>query len=300
MTEPSRFLDVKVPADAASPDGMQVIFGDKGNRYPATYTPDIEYVRRGEKSLKIQLLQPRGLGGPFPLLVFVQGSAWRDQNLYMNLPQLADFAHRGYVVASVEYRPSHEAIFPAQLQDVKTAIRFLRSNATKYNLDLDRVAVWGDSSGGHTAAMVGVSEGVEAFNTPDYPGESCGVKAVVDFYGPTDLVQMSKYPSVMDHDAVDSPESALVGGPLQENQEKAAQANPINYISRQKSLPPFLIMHGDRDELVPFNQSVLLYEALRADRQEATFYKVKGAGHGTGFWTAEVLEIVHKFLAAHV
>ena len=289
-----------VPPDQSNPDGMQVVFGDKRDRYPATYTPDIEYVRRGERGLKIQLLQPRGASGPYPLLVYVQGSAWQSQNLYMNIPQLAGFARRGYVVASVEYRPSSVAVFPAQLQDVKAAIRYLKTNATKYNLDPQRVAVWGDSSGGHMAAMVGVSEGVAEFNTPEYSAESSRVKAVVDFYGPTDIIQMSKFPSIMDHDAADSPESMLVGGPLQENSGKAAQANPINYISGRKTLPPFLIMHGDRDELVPFNQSILLYEALLADRQDVTFYKVKGAGHGTGFWTEEVLEIVSKFLAAHV
>lgn len=297
---PIKFEDVSVPADQSSPEGMQVVFGDKSDRYAAIYTPDIEYVRYGDHPLKIQLIQPRGSQGPYPLLVFIQGSAWRPQNLYMNIPQLADFAHRGYVVASVEYRPSQEAIFPAQLQDVKTAIRYLKTNAGKYNLDPARVAVWGNSSGGHLAVMVGVSEGVEEFNTPDYPTESSLVKAVVDFFGPTDLTQMSKFPSIMDHDAADSPESMLIGGPIQENIKKAARTNPINYISGRKALPPFLIMHGDRDELVPFNQSVLLYEALKADRQDVTFYKVKGAGHGDGFWTPEVLEIVHKFLAAHV
>jgi dipeptidyl aminopeptidase/acylaminoacyl peptidase len=105
---------------------------------------------------------------------------------------------------------------------------------------------------------------------------------------------------VVDHDDPSSPESFLVGGPLQENPEKAAQANPITYISKEKTLPPFLIMHGDRDALVPFNQSVLFYEALKAAGQNATFYKVRGAGHGDGFWTPEVLDIVYKFLLAYV
>ena len=288
-----------VPADLTSPEGMQVVFGDKSDRYPAAYTPDIEYARYGDRALRIQLLQPRAKG-PFPLLVYVQGSAWRPQNLYMALPQLADFAHRGFVVASVEYRPTLEAIFPAQIQDVKAAIRFLKSNAARFNLDPVRVAVWGDSSGGHMAVMTGVSEGVAEFDTPDYPDQSSGVRTVVDFYSPTDLLQMSKYPSKVDHDHASSPESFLVGGPLQENPEKAAQANPITYISKERPLPPFLIMHGDQDATVPFNQSVLLYEALKAAGQDATFYKVKGAGHGDGFWTPEILDIVHQFLLAYV
>jgi acetyl esterase/lipase len=297
---PLKFWDVPIPTDLTGPEGMQVIFGDKSESYSAVYFPDIEYARYGERALKLNLLQPKNAKGPNPLLVYIQGSGWLPQSLYQNIPQLADFAHRGYLVASVEYRHSLEAQFPAQIQDVKAAIRFLRANAEKYSLDPERVAVWGDSSGGHLAAMTGVSDGIMEFNTLNYAAESSGVKAVVDFYGPTDLLQMNQFPSKIDHDAANSPESLLVGGPLQEKKVKAAQANPISYISREKSLPPFLIMHGDQDELVPFNQSVLLYQALKEARQDVTFYKVKGAGHGSGFWTSEVLEIVHKFLAAYL
>jgi len=296
---PIKFVNIEVPPDHTAPEGMQVVFGDKSDRYSAEYLPDIEYARYGDRALRLQVLQPRA-AGPFPLLLYVQGSAWRPQNLYGGLPQLADFAHRGFVVASVEYRHTLEAIFPTQVQDVKTALRYLRANAARYKIDPARIAIWGDSSGGHTAVMVGVSEGVAEFDTPHFPAESSGVRAVVDFYGPTDLLQMSKFPSVVDHDDPNSPESFLVGGPLQENPEKASQANPITYISKEKTLPPFLIMHGDRDALVPFNQSVLLYEALKAAGQNATFYKVKGAGHGDGFWTPEVLDLVSKFLLAYI
>jgi acetyl esterase/lipase len=204
------------------------------------------------------------------------------------------------VVASVEYRHTLEAIFPAQIQDVKAAIRFLKVNAASYKINPARVAVWGDSSGGHLAVMTGVSEGVTQFDTPDNAGQSSRVQAVVDFYGPSDLLQMSKFPSTIDHDAPGSPESSLVGGPLQQNRGKAAQANPIAYIPKEKALPPFLIMHGDQDAIVPFNQSVLLYEALKKAGLNAIFYKVKGAGHGDGFWTPEILDIVHKFLLAYL
>lgn len=299
MSQSSYFGKSEVPPDHTAPDGMKMVFADKSDRYPAEYLPNIEYARYGDRALHLQVLQPRA-AGPFPLLVYVQGSAWRPQNLYAALPQLADFAHRGFVVASVEYRSTLEGIFPTQAQDAKTAIRFLRANAAQFKIDPARVAVWGDSSGGHTAVMVGVSEGLAEFETSLYPGESSGVRAVVDFYGPTDLLQMNSYPSIMDHNDPNSPESLLMGGQLQENPEKAAQANPIIYISKEKTLPPFLILHGDLDPLVPFNQSVLLYEALKAAGQNATFYKVKGAGHGDRFWTPEVLDLVYKFLLAYV
>jgi acetyl esterase/lipase len=299
MPENNNFQEDAFPADLTSPKGMQVIFGTAHDDYSAFYTPNVEYAGYGDRTLRLQVISPSG-DGPFPLIVYIQGSAWFTQNLYMNIPQLSNLAHRGFVVASVEYRSSHEAKFPAQLRDVKAAIRFLRANHEKYKIDSNRVAVWGDSSGGHLAAMVGVTAGVSEFDTEDNLQYSSEVKAVVDFYGPTDILQMSKHPSVMDHDSAESPESCLIGGAIQENVDKAQATNPINYISENKKLPPFLIMHGDKDPLVPFNQSVLLYEALKEAKQQVTFYKVKGAGHGVGFWTKETLDIVYKFLSAYV
>ncbi|MFE4573456.1 alpha/beta hydrolase fold domain-containing protein [Paenibacillus chitinolyticus] len=293
-------IDVEVPADLSQPEGMQVMFGDQEDRFAAFYYPDIEYVRYGERGMRLNMIRPAYLKGSLPLLIYVQGSGWRKQKLYEAIPQLSEFAHRGYIVASVEYRPSTEAEFPAQIQDVKSAIRYLRANAGRYGVDTARVAIWGDSSGGHMAALTGVSEGAGELLTEFEKDQSTSVKAVVDFYGPSDLLQMSKYPSTIDHDAPDSPGSLLLGGPIQHNKEKAAAANPIRYITKEKKLPPFLIMHGDRDEIVPFNQSVLLYEALRLAGQDVTFYKVKGAGHGPGFWSPEVLRVVRDFLKAHL
>ncbi len=294
------FREMDVPVDHSSPEGMLVMFGEKSDRYKAAYSPDVEYAKIGDRSLRMNIVSPASGNGPFPLIVYIQGSGWLPQNLYTAIPQLSDFAHHGYVVASVEYRPSNEAKFPAQIQDVKAAIRYLRANADSYQIDPDRVGVWGDSSGGHLAALVGTSEGVEKFKTADHKNQSDGVSAVVDFYGPTDFLQMSKYPSTVDHDAANSPESMLVGGPIQENKEKVREANPITYISKDRTLPPFLIMHGDQDELVPFNQSVLLYNALKGAGQDVTFYKVKGAGHGVRFWTEDVLDTVQKFFDANL
>jgi acetyl esterase/lipase len=266
----------------------------------AEYIPNIEYTTIGDRSLKLNLLKPKYGKGPFPLIVYIQGSGWLPQNLYTAIPQLSDFAHKGYVVASVEYRASTEAKFPAQIQDVKAAIRFLRANAGTYKIDPDRVGVWGDSSGGHLASLVGTSEGVAEFDTSDHSEQSSAVKAVVNFYGPTNFLDMNKFPSIVDHDAANSPESLLIGGPIHEHKDKVKAANPITYISNDKTLPPFLILHGDRDEIVPFNQSVLLYQALKAANQNVTFYKVKGAGHGVRFWTKDVLELVLKFFDAYL
>src|SRR5439155_25235338 len=111
-------------------------------------------------------------------------------------------------------------------------------------------------------------------------GQSSRVQCVVDWFGPTDFTQMSRFPSTLRHDAPDSPDARLIGGPLQENKERAAKANPITYVTKDD--PPFLIMHGDQDMTVPFNQSELLFDALKKAGREVTFIQVRGAGHGFG------------------
>ncbi|MEZ4703255.1 MAG: alpha/beta hydrolase [Rhodothermales bacterium] len=306
------FRDVVVPPSDEHPEGMLTIESEP-DTYVAIYKKDVVYATRGERELHLQLLMPEDRSGLLPaaerptiparpVIVYVQGSAWMPQALYAAIPQLADFAHAGYVVASVEYRPSTEARAPAQIQDVKSAIRYLRANAAKYNIDPDRIGIWGDSSGGHMAALAGVSDGFKPFSTDDNPDQSSAVRAVVDFYGPTDFTKMSSAPSRLDHDAADSPGSRVVGGPIQEpEQARAVRAyNPIAHITAGKTLPPFLIMHGDRDALVPFNQSVLLYEALRDAGQDVTFYKVAGADHGVRFWTPAVMAVVIDFFDTHL
>jgi acetyl esterase/lipase len=145
-----------VPPSDEHPEGMRIL-PSEADTYVATYHKDVVYATRGERELHLQIVMPEDRSGllppderptiaPRPLIVYVQGSAWRPQALYAAIPQLADFAHAGYVVASVEYRPSTEAVAPAQIQDVKAAIRFLRAHAKEYNIDPNRVGIWGDSS----------------------------------------------------------------------------------------------------------------------------------------------------------
>ena len=191
---------------------------------------------------------------------------------------------------------------PAQLVDMKAAIRFLRANADSYNLDPARVAIWGTSSGGHMASLVGLTAENQAFTNEVHSAESDAVRAVVNFFGPTDFRRMNDYPSVIDHDAPTSPESVVVGGPIQDPRyrDKVNAYNPMTYVDASRRAPPFLIMHGDRDALVPFNQSVLLYEALRDAGQVVGFYKVAGAGHGDRFFTPSTLAVVTAFLKKHL
>jgi enterochelin esterase-like enzyme/dienelactone hydrolase len=206
------------------------------------------------------------------------------------------FLRDGFAVASINYRFSQHAIFPAQIEDCKAAIRWLRANATTYNIDSSRIGVWGSSAGGHLAAMLGTTGDVKEFDVGEHRDLSSRVQAVCDWFGPTDFTQMSKFPSNIDHDAAGSPESLLIGGPVQQNREKAARANPITYVTKDDA--PFLIMHGDQDPLVPMNQSELLYDTLKKAGVDATFQSVKGAGHGLN--GLENNRMVYEFFAKHL
>jgi acetyl esterase/lipase len=279
------------PAQDAT--GIRTIVSNASAQNYVTFKPNIEYTKVEDISLKLHLITPRDVKGPLPLIVYVQGSAWGPQNTFNNVPQLSELAKNGYVVATVQYRTSAQSLFPAQIQDVKTAIRFLKAHASDYKIDPNKVGVWGDSSGGHTASLVGTTNDIAKFEGVGYNDQSSKVQAVVDFYGPTDFLRMNDFPSDIDHNAANSPESRLIGGPIQENPEKAQEANPINYITSDDA--PFLIMHGDQDRLMPYNQSVLLYNALKAADHEVTMYKVEGAGHGIGFSQPNIYDTVTKF-----
>jgi acetyl esterase/lipase len=193
----------------------------------------------------------------------------------------------------VGYRFSQEAKFPAQIHDCKAAVRWLRANAEKYNLDTNRFAAWGASAGGHLVALLGTSGGVG-----DLEGmindlhASSRVQAVVDWFGPTDFLHIGEPESDLRHNAPDSPESRLIGGTLLEHKDLAAKASPITYVS--KNAPPFLIMHGDTDRTVPFEQSERFYEALKKAGVDATLVPMKGAGHGFG--GPKAIEPVREFL----
>jgi acetyl esterase/lipase len=184
----------------------------------------------------------------------------------------------GYAVASINYRLSQHAIFPAQIEDCKAAVRWLRAHAAQYGLDPGHFGAWGASAGGHLVALLGTAGEVKEFEKGPNLEFSSRVQAVCDWFGPTDFAEMNKFPGHMDHDAADSPESQLIGGPVQENKAKAQRANPITYVTPGD--PPFLIMHGDQDPLVPINQSELLEAALRKAGVPVTFHVVQGAGHG--------------------
>lgn len=262
-----------------------------------TVLRDIEYVPGGHERQKLDLYLPKeaSVGVKRPLIVWVHGGAWQAGS--KNRCPAVSFADQGYVVASINYRLSQHAVFPAQIEDCKAAIRWLRVNAGKYGYDPNRLGVWGSSAGGHLVALLGTAGDVQEFDIGPYRGVSSQVQAVCDFFGPTDFTKMSSFATTMDHDSADSPESRLIGGPVQESRDRALRADPITYVTKDD--PPFLIVHGDRDPLVPYNQSELLYEALRNAGVDATFYTVRGAGHG-GFRDPQVDPLVTTFFNNHL
>jgi acetyl esterase/lipase len=288
------------PESKASHNDMKVITIAK-NLPQTNYKHNVKYINRDGMDLTLQVLKPKNAKGHLPCIVYIQGSAWFKQDIYANLPQLAEFAKRGYIIAMVEYRPSTVAKFPAQLQDAKTAIRFIRKNAEIYGVDVENIFVWGDSSGGHTALMVGLTQNNAELDTEEYKDFGIKVNGIIDFYGPTDISQMNFAPSTMDHTQAKTPEGMLIGGKnVLENVEEAAKTNPINYLKEVKNAAPILILHGSKDRLVPFQQSVLLADALKKNNLAYEFYQLKGADHGSSeFWTKEIFDIVENFLKAN-
>jgi len=256
---------------------------------------NLPYIADGHVQQKLDLYVPKASAN-VPLIIFVHGGAFRGGDKGSQDP--SRFLSEGYAFASINYRLSQDAIFPAQIEDCKAAVRWLRANAATYRLDPDRFGAWGTSAGGHLVAMLGATGDTTVFDVGENLGLSSRVQAVADWFGPTDFLQMDAHrpPDGMAHDPPGSPESRLIGGPIQQNKEKVARANPITYINAGDS--PFLIAHGDGDRLVPHHQSVLLHAALKAAGVPVTFYTVKGGGHG--FRNATADKMLKDFFAKHL
>ncbi len=251
---------------------------------------NVEFGRAEGRALLLDLYLPPGAtnGGAVPVIVWIHGGGWQ-KGAKENVGPAAGFAARGFAVASVGYRLSGEAVFPAQIEDCKNAVRWLRANAARYGMDGRRVAAWGSSAGGHLAALLGTSGGVAALETG---GEPVRVQAVVDYYGPADF-----RPQTLSGRAGDSggPVARLLGGPVADRTEQAALASPLTHISGDD--PQFFIVHGDQDRVVPLIQSTRLMEALSAAGVRAELRVLPGAGHGgPAFSEPRLLDEIEAFL----
>ena len=252
----------------------------------------------------LDLYLPAG-EGPFPLVLIIHGGGFQegDKRGSAEMDRVDPLLQAGYAVASANYRLSGEAIYPAQIHDVKTAVRFLRAHAEEYRLDADHFGAWGSSAGGTLSALLGTTCGDAELEGSElgFAEQSSCIQAVVDWFGLVDLLQMdTQFAGTgcpTGYSKADSAESRLVGAPLQSVPDLVQKTNPMNYIDPTD--PPFLIQHGSADCRVPPVQSQLLAEALAAiiGAEKVDYSVLEGAGHGgAAFKTDANLQRVLAFL----
>ncbi len=258
---------------------------------------NIPYAATKDPRQTLDVYVPKAPKGekPLPVVVNIHGGAFRMGDKSMGVREILPLVASGdYAAVSINYRLSGQAIWPAQIHDCKAAIRWVRANASKYHFDPEKIGVIGGSAGGHLVAMLGTSGGIAPLegDVGPYQGTSSKVQCVVDEFGPSDLPAMGG-----SHNSPESPESQLIGGPVQENKDAARAASPITYVSRED--PPFLILHGTADPLVPFNQSERFSRALKEAGVSCLFVPVTGAGHG-GFRSPDVAQRIRQFFDQHL
>lgn len=263
--------------------------------------------------LRLDLYLPTNAPTPLPLVIYVFGGGWRGGSRALNpqvpgnLPFLG-VCSRGYALAAIDYRLSGVAKWPAQINDVRGAVRWLRANAATYNLDPKHFGAWGDSSGAHLAELLGLANipsatvGGTTVNLQGNIGgnlaSSDAVQAVCDWFGPADLLRMNTYftANLTNDDIATSPQSQLIGAPIQTVPELTATADPLIYV--HSNGPPFLIIHGTADGTVSFNQSELFNAALVGVNADVAFLPNFGADHGspsTNWNTANITNTVYRF-----
>lgn len=254
---------------------------------------DLNYAGDAAIYHRLDIYLPEVEKPTYPAVVEIYGSAWLSDNLKgTDLPTLGKaLLDAGFAVVMPNHRSSTDAKFPAQIQDIKAVVRFIRANAEKYQIDTSFIGITGYSSGGHLAALAGTSRFVKNYTvdsiTENIEGNvgpdttySSSVDGVVDLFGPTNFLVMDSCGSGMVHNDPNSPESSLIGGPIQDNKDKCALANPITYVDAND--PPFLIIHGDADPLVPHCESEMLYNALQKAGVSSQFVLVPNGQHGPG------------------
>ncbi len=266
---------------------------------------DLAYIPDGDPAQKLDLYLPeKPADKPLPLIIHIHGGGWRGGNKFPC--PVTGMVLKGYVVASVEYRFSQKAIFPAQIQDCQAALRWLRARSKEYGIDPGRVGVIGGSAGGHLSALVGTAGGKQAFAPiGGHADQSDRVQAVCDIFGPADFTTVvaqadadKNVRNIFKFNSPTDPYSLLIGAPLEEK-AKAQAVSPVHYVSRDN--PPFLILHGTHDTLVPYAQSEQLAAALKAKGVEVWLQTLPGSGHGgPAFTRPSVLKLTQDFFDKHL
>lgn len=250
-----------------------------------------------------------------PLVVFLQGSGWTDPNRFAQLPQLCRYAQQGIAIAAITHRDSTQGHpFPAYLKDAKAAIRFLRENAQELGIDPERIGFFGTSSGGNTALLVGLTGDDPRYRTAEYTHQSDAVACVVDCFGPSDMVDFEGSPlsrALMANPGLSRDDLLAMQGVGQGDLlgillalagekpllELAQAMSPLREVKDGAAYPPFLLLHGDRDDLVPYSQSARMHQRLLDAGADSRLIKVSGAEHEGSFWSQELHERIFAFLA---
>ena len=235
---------------------------------------DLVYGKGADSELKLDLAVPLKGDGPFPAVVFLHGEGWRAGNRQQMSHFIEGMARLGYVGVTVEYRLVPAARFPAQLEDCKAAVRWLRANAQRYRIRSDRIGVVGFSAGGHLASMLGVTGNQMAFEgVGGNPRESSRVQAVVSFFGPTDF-STRDWPRDLEEQVI----APFLGGSFADKPDLYANASPVNHVD--VDAPPFLFFHGTEDKLVPVDQSKRLARKLETVGVPTQMITLDREGHG--------------------
>ena len=249
---------------------------------------DVDYVGDGMVGHKMDIHVPDDGKATHKVIVLIYGSAWFSNNSKGDAFKAygTELTNAGFSVVSINHRASTEAQFPAQINDVKAAIRFIRGNAEKYGFDTSFIGITGYSSGGHLSSLAGTTNGVKTKkfgkvtvdiegNLGSYTNESSDVNAVVDWFGPIDMSRMERCETYKD---AKSPEAVLLGGPSAENPDLVKAMNPMSYIDRKD--PMFLVIHGNTDPVVPYCQSEFFSRALADKGRLDAFVTVEKGNHG--------------------
>lgn len=259
-----------------------------------TKVSDVIYAAVDGRELGLDVYMPKDVGNP-PLLVWIHGGRWLHRTKE-DINTLA-LVEQGFAIASVDFRLSVDAPFPAQIHDIKAAIRFLRANAETFGFDATRIAVHGRSSGGHLTALVGVTNGVEALEGElgEHLDVSSDVQAAVSYFGASNLTTIMDQSTPFGVNLRGPALALLLGGPLESTTELARLASPVFHVDADD--PPLLLLHGDQDPQMPINQAHELHGVYKAHGLPVQFEVVHGAKHGTPeFFDAERTAIVAAFL----
>ena len=328
----------------------KTIYSCKHTEYGAVYTPDVVFAHRDCGDLTLQIVSPIAPNLPhkeetfynpirekfarwhrenpekqnavppkaepqrFPLIVDCPGSGWGGADGHGHVPFMVYLAKHEFVAASISYRGTYRnnVVFPAAVQDLKEAIRFLRANADMFHIDPDRVGLLGDSSGGNTVALAALTSDTDAqFNLGEHLEQSSAVNACCCVYGPVDLINLvqdrinerkrlrpeeAPFPEGMPFEAMEIWQETYKADP----EGCLRAASPYYYITEGKKLPPFLFVQGDDDAIIPMAQGLRFCDKLRECGGRAEFLKIAGGEHGTGVWSEEMLAYVTAFFKAYI